>query len=511
MTEELGASPPKASTERGGNIVRGITSLTAQNVGTSALAFAFLAVLLRLLPNIEYGVYSAVSIAVNFASVVSTLGLQYAAARYLSLAGKKGQSEVWIETRRILVLSLLITSGVTVAFEVLSLPLSIYFTRSSEWTYAFALGGFWSFSTSISLVLQGVLQGLKKYASLAKILLVSRFVMVVVTSAALVVWRNVSVSIIGWVIYSLIICAWIGSIVVRYFANHSEKVTYTLGYSQIMRYSFPLGIAGLLTVATSSADLIVVGGYLHSGPLGVYNTAVTISTVLTYVLVTPLVTAFLPEISSAQGQADLANGFRLAMRFAMLVILPASVFVALIPRQLLILFSGGGAYLAGSGPLQIISLFYVFLAVQTVIISLLQATGNTRQILVINALTTVVDLALSIQLVPHVGLMGAATARATTEIFGMAISIYAARRFVSKFDPKSFYLRALVCSLIPFFVIWGVSFFLPKTFIMIIPYSLAATVIFAVCLRALHVLTEEDRALVRHILPRRVSGLLRYL
>ena len=66
------------------HITRGIGSLTIQNVMTSALGFIFLAVLLRLLPNIDYGIYSAMSVSVGIAAIVAPMGLQYAAAKYLS-------------------------------------------------------------------------------------------------------------------------------------------------------------------------------------------------------------------------------------------------------------------------------------------------------------------------------------------------------------------------------------------------------------------------------------------
>jgi len=510
---EVGAGyyPESIPKTRESNIVRGITSLTAQNLGTSSLGFIFLGVLLRLLPGTQYGVYSAASISVGIATALSTLGLQYASARYLSILAVDNPTGVSIAARRIILLSLIVTSIVTFGFELVSAPLSIYFTKSVEWTYIFALSGLWVFTTSISLVLQGLLQGLKNYASLAKILFFSKLLMVFFSTLTLVVYRNVSIPIVGWIVYSVVICLWIGKLVSNAFSKKPVMMQHIPEYSQILKYSLPLGVSALLTIVASNADLLVVGGYLSSVTLGVYNTAVMISSVLTYVLVTPLVTALLPELSSALNASELSNGFRLALRFVMLAILPASLVVAAMPRQLLLLFSGGGAYLSGTEPLQIISLFYVFLAIQTVIFALLQATGSTREVFLINVVTTVVDLSISVTTVPHLGIMGAAIARDATAVLGMSVSIVAARRFIAKLDPSRFYLRALLCSLFPFFVIWTLSSYFSQGLLTIIPYSLIAALIFVASLRALRVLSGEDRALLRHVLPRSFNRILRYL
>ena len=70
--------------EQSKHITRGIGSLTLQNIGTSALGFIFLAVLLRLLPSVDYGIYSALSVSVGIVAVVAPMGLQYAAAKFLA-------------------------------------------------------------------------------------------------------------------------------------------------------------------------------------------------------------------------------------------------------------------------------------------------------------------------------------------------------------------------------------------------------------------------------------------
>ncbi len=353
--------------EQSRHITRGIGSLTFQNLGTSALGFVFLAVLLRLLPNIDYGVYSAVSVSVGIASVVAPMGLQLAAAKHLADVKNDGEEELRSRAKKIIILALLMSSFVAGGFIFFSPILSQYFTKSSAWSQAFVLGGLWLFSSSMGSVLQGTVQGLKKYASLAWMLFIARAAMVALTIVGLELYHNISVAFYAWIIYFSMLIFWSVRILIRSLPSNSgfgsQSTGSSLGYQKILRYSIPLGIAGIFFILTSDIDLVVVGGDMNPTSLGIYNTAVTIANVLTFVLIGPLITALLPEASSRiRNLCEISNGLRLAIRFVFLAILPASFLVAALAPQLLELFSGGTRYLAGSEPLQIIATLYVFLS-----------------------------------------------------------------------------------------------------------------------------------------------------
>ena len=487
------------------HITRGIGSLTFQNLGTSALGFVFLAVLLRLLPNVDYGVYSAVSISVGIASVIAPMGLQFAAAKYLADVRTDGEEELMSRAKKILILALVMSSLVSGGFVLIASSLSQYFTKSPEWSQAFVLGGLWLFSSSLSSVLQGTVQGLKKYASLAGMLFVARAAMVALTIIGLELYHNIFVSFYAWLVYFALIIFWSVRILVKNLPHNSDsrnKARPSLGYRAILKYSLPLGVAGIFFVLTSNADLVIVGGDLNSTSLGVYNTAVTISNVLTFVLITPLITALLPEASSRiHDLSEISNGLRLAIRFVILAVLPASFLVAALAPQLLELFSGGIRYLAGSEPLQIIAVFYVLLAIQIVIYSLLQATGNTFEVFLISAVTTVSIFGLSILLIPHFGLTGASMARSISAIVGMLTACYVARGFLKNLDSFGFYVKASLSAIIPFIVVWSLTRYVSSKAWTMLPYSLIGIAIFTACIFLLNVLSAEDKAFFYGALP----------
>jgi len=505
--------PSTSEVKKSRNITVGIGSLSIQNLVTSALGFVFLAVLLRLLPNVDYGVYSALSVSVGIVAVVAPMGLQYAAAKFLADVGDK--DELGSRARKIILLSILTTLVASVGFVLLARDLSLYFTKSTDWSGAFVIGGLWLFSSSLSSVIQGTIQGLKRYTSLAGMLLVARIVMVAFTVVGLELTHDIFVSFYAWIIYFGLLIFWSAKILRLDLSNGGLEPRVsenTLTYQDLLKYSLPLGIAGVFFVLTTNADLIIVGGDLTPTSLGVYNTVVTISNVLNFVLITPLVTALLPEASfRIRNPREISNGMRLAIRFVILSVLPASLLVAALSPQLLELFSGSARYQSGSEPLQIIAIFYVFFAIQYVIYSILQAKGSTFLVFVISAMSAVTIFGLSILLVPQFGLVGASVARSVSVIVGMIAAWYIARDFLRNLDGLRFYVKASISAAVPFAVLWGLTRFVSAKLWTIAPYTVIGSILFLVLLQGLHVLNDEDRAFISSALPSSLRGRILFL
>ena len=487
---------------RSPRITRGIGSLTIQNLATSALGFVFLAVLLRLLPNVDYGVYSAMAVMVGIGSVIAPMGLQYAAAKFLADVDDK--IELRSRTRKFIILSLVTSVAASVIFGLFASTLSVYFTKSPVWAEAFVIGALWLFTSSFSSVVQGAVQGLKQYTSLAGMLFVARVVMVALTILGLELTHNLYVSFYSWIIYFVMLILWSARILLVQLPKSRVKTDShdSLTYLDLLKYFLPLGIAGIFFVLTTEGDLVVVGGDMNPASLGVYNTAVTISNVLNFVLITPLITALLPEASfRIRNNKEISNGLRLAIRFVSLSVLPASLLVAAVSPQLLELFSGGARYQSGSEPLQIIAVFYLFFAVQFVIYSILQAKGHTIQVFLISAVTAGTIFGFSILLVPHFGLLGASVARSISAVVGMAAACYVARDFLHNLDESRFYSKVLISAVVPFVIDWVLTNYVSSKAWTIVPYTVLGGAIFLALLYFLRVLSKEDKEFLYGSLP----------
>lgn len=498
-----------ASASRAKNIVSGIRSLTIQNLVNSVVGFFFLGTLLRFLSPSDYGLYSAVSLVVGIGSSVASFGLQSAATRFVAMmAHNEGESRVI--SRSIVELSLMITSACTIVFILLSPALSLYFTKSTDSSWIFAMGGAWLFSITISGIFQGLVQGMKKYHSLALILMVSNLVMVCVTVIGLLEFHSVIVPIVAWTIYGALICFWSLEITKNNLMPASSSLTHRRTFKQALTYSIPLAFAGILTIATNAADPMVVGGLLNETRLGAYNLAISISGGLGAILFAPLNTAFFPESSSsATDHRELSVGLRLAFRYSLLALVPVSFAVAALSKQLINLFSGGGAsYVTANLPLQLMSCFFVFIAMQGIPTSLMLSIGKTTQVLMVGIVTVVLNLALSILLVPGYGLLGATTSRILVDIAGFLLSVYLTRKYLSGVADNRFYGKVLVSSFIMLVVLLMLTTFVSSRVVTLIPYALIGGAVLILCIRGFGLLNEEDKRYLEHAVPPKLAKLI---
>ena len=503
MTSDAGI--PQA--DRARNIVQGLGSLTVQNLASALLGVVFQITLIRLLSHTQYGVYSGLIVVVTIAGTVATLGLNQAVARYLAFLQRNDEATSWVAARKILYLTFMLTTVVTGVYSAITPELSLYFSKTTHFSGAFLLAGVWLFLTPISGVCQGIMQGLRKYTLLAKMLFVPRVVMVVFAIGLVFFYRSVDVAITAWVIYSVIIAAWALELSGRKLLTSKGEFR----YSTILKYTYPLGIAATITIIASSADLVVVAGYLNPISLGVYNVAVTISAVLTTLFVTPLITTLLPELSSSAKEDEISNGMRLAFRFILLGVLPGSLLFAAVSKQLIDFFSGGGVYLTGSSSLELIAIFYFFYGIQSIFVVMFQAIGKTMYAMLVGLVTAATDIGVSVVLVPKIGLVGAASAKVTVGVVGAMLALYLGRSFLKKLGKPNFYAKSFVAAVIPFSITYALSYYVSIRLVTLIPYSVMFVTVFLLCVKQFKLLTDEDRVFITHLLPRFLHRFIGYL
>jgi O-antigen/teichoic acid export membrane protein len=488
------------------NVSLGLGSLAAQNIITSILAFVFIGALLRLTSPKDFTAYSSVSVSVLVAISVSTFALQYAAARYVALFLKDDEEKAWAFGKAILVLSVAFSVAGTIVFDLISPELSMYFMRNTQWTFLFILGGLWLVSYSLSSILQGIIQGMKKYVFLARIITISRVAMLGFAIATLELYHNVDFAIISWVIYYIILIIW----PLRKIAPQIFRKSSTSYYTIVLKYCAPLAIAAILGIVSTSGDSVVIGGYTTS--LGPYNAAIQISATLYLIVITPLITALLPEAaSSSESSIQISNVLRLAVRFLILGLLPVSLLMAALSPQLLALFSGGGTYLSATGVLEIVSVTYVFYGMQLMIYSLLLAVGRTIQALITVIAAAAADVGFALLLVPNFGMEGGAISRVLESLIGMLISIYFARKYFGKLDTLKFYAKGIAASAALFAIVFSLTTFVGNGTISLIPYSIIGVVLFLFLIKTTHILNDEDRGFISHALPSSLKRFLRYL
>ena len=494
--------------DRAKNIVRGFGFLSVQGVLSALLGFVLLASLLRFLPSLAYGAYSALQVSIGITGTLSIFGVNAGVVWFLAPAAPSEGASGWGAAKASLYLTIVLSALASLVLVVAAPYLSDYFMKGPSWSWVFYLGALWLFTSSVATIFQGMLQAVRRYSLLAKVLLASRVVSVAFAVIAVVVYQSLAAAILSWAVYSVLITAVALATLWRpLFASSSGHQ-----YGRVLRYAAPLGLAGVIGALASNADIVVVGGYLDPISLGVYNATVVISSVISSLFVGPLSIALFAEAAFSSGTpSQVSRGVSLALRFLLLTVLPASLFAAAVAPQLFFLFSGGGSFAEGIPFLELITLFYLFLAIQTIASYVLQGVGRTRAVLVIGLITALGEIGLSVSLVPVLGLAGAAMSRVTVFTVGCAVSLYFVRSYLKGAVNLGFLAKATASGAVPGVVVFALSSMISSRVLTLIPYTLLGLLLFFGCARVLKLFSDEDRSFVAHLLPARLDWVIRFL
>ena len=179
--------------------------------------------------------------------------------------------------------------------------------------------------------------------------------------------------------------------------------------------------------------------------------------------------------------------------------------------QLFCLFSGGGGFGRGIPFLELIFVFYLFLAVQSIASYVLQGVGRTRAVLAIGLITALGEIVLSVTLVPVLGLAGAAISRVTIFTVGCAVSLYFIRPYLKGVTDLGFLAKALVSAGVPAVVVYALSLVVASRVLTLLPYTILGLLLFFGCARVLKLFSDEDKTFATHLLPARVQWVIRLL
>lgn len=202
----------------------------------------------------------------------------------------------------------------------------------------------------------------------------------------------------------------------RFSRPKKEQIYEIAGY---LKYAW---LGGVRNVSYAWMDTLVLGLFVSSSLVGIYEISWMISTVLS-VAGTSISRTVFPEISdlSAGGEIeDISRLVTLSVSFAGLLLIPGLVGGMIIGDTILLLY--GKEFVAGGVVLLILILARLCYAYQQQFITALNAIDRPDLTFRISAAFTVVNIGLNFALVSTIGWIGAAIATATSAGIGLILS-----------------------------------------------------------------------------------------
>ena len=218
----------------------------------------------------------------------------------------------------------------------------------------------------------------------------------------------------------------------------------------LLKYGAPRAPAALLSQALFYTDLAVLLHYLPDGdPRGsVYAASIRVAQALVLFL-TAVSYMFSPFVADLyeRGLRDRLNAlFKQITRWTLGGTIPLLLLFMIAPASVLKVF--GGTYDAGSSWLRLLLIGQIVNVSVGAAGFVLIMVGRTGWDLLVYALAFLLDLAVAIVLVPHLGPAGAAIAQACALVFSNAVRLWLVWRFVKIQPYDRYYARLLIPALI---------------------------------------------------------------
>jgi O-antigen/teichoic acid export membrane protein len=372
--------------------------LIANAVFTTGLGFFFWMVVARFYTPYEVGVASAIISAVYFLSLLSTLGLDVAIIRFLP----KSQKPVELINSCLTLNGLiaLVVGGIFIAGLSLWSPALVFVRENAVFILAFLLFAFgWTLSGTIGSIF---IAKRRAEFNLAKNIIIS--LLKIPLPILLVLFFHAFGIVSSWGIAAGIAVA----ICLFFFlprVQDSYKPVPNLNLNivkNIWKYSMGNYFASILASTPSFILPIMIVNLLSGEQNAYFYVAWTIASI----------TFSIPSAASqslfAEGshfEDELRINTNKAIRFALVLLVPAIILLVVLGKWLLLLF--GASYSSNALTLLwILGSSSIFVGMNSIYFTILLVRHRIRELLVLRGLTTLVVLVASVLIMPAMGIVG---------------------------------------------------------------------------------------------------------
>lgn len=214
-------------------------------------------------------------------------------------------------------------------------------------------------------------------------------------------------------------------------------------------FSVPVVITGLAELALYDMGTLVIGVYMASDFVGYFNVSSTVAR-FPLIISMAVATSVLPATAEAMSlnNHDLLKTYVLqSYRYVSFVVVPLCVGTIVFAIPIISLLFGS-AYIPGSVALQILAAGMLFFTLYTISSSIAQGLGKPRLPMYVLIGGTLIDLVLSILLVPPLGINGAAIATTIAALFIMSVLMWKTLKLARVSLPVGEFGRIIIASIV---------------------------------------------------------------
>ena len=265
-------------------------------------------------------------------------------------------------------------------------------------------------------------------------------------------------------------------------------------HRELLEFSLPLMLSSGMVLVIGQTDTFLLGTFLTSGDVGVYNAAFNLQEIGFFFLypVSFLLPPVLTRLQAEDESGDIRRTYRIATKWMTLPTVPLFLLVFLFPA-VVINVSFGQEFVAGETALRVLVLAPLVSVLLGANGRALVALGHNKVNMYVNTATAGLNVALNPALIPPFGILGAAIASAGSFVFRDAVYtvVLYRRHGVVPFS------AALVKPVLSVALISPIGYYLfvslfPVRFLTVTAVGLLFLVVYAVLLLRLGAVEDED-------------------
>jgi O-antigen/teichoic acid export membrane protein len=404
------AQPPKKHTRNAIATAKGGGIIASGQLFAYGMRFLLAYLLARALGADQYGLYTiALSTATVIASV-SVFGLHTAMVRYVAVySKKKSDDELWGLLQFGTGVTLLISTALAIGFFALSYVVADRIYHRPELAPLLQVMAVAVPFMAMGTLFNGATDGFKKmhYAVIAQNMVQTVVRLVLIGIMFLIGMKAIhAVAIFG--------LSNVATVVLFLFFLHKEfPLNRSLRHvkhnrREILSFSIPVWISGLLRTFRSNIQILLLGSYYTAAGVGIFNVVGRINLVgrMAFNSIGASARPIIAEIDDESDRDQLADIYQTTGRWAFTVNLPVFLVLMLFSEGILAIF--GADFIAGATAMRILAVAELVDALTGICGVIIDMTGQTRLKVTNSTVQLALAIGVNILLIPRFGLLGAA-------------------------------------------------------------------------------------------------------
>ena len=454
-----------------------------------------------------YGIFVLAVIAINLITSIVSLGLPGGLLRYAAVyRGKKELDKI----KHIFKFTAIITVITSVLFAIVvyyfSDFIAINIFHNSDLSYYlkwFSITIPLSVLASVYLSIMLAYEKANWYSFIRNILVNVVQVAVLVLLIYLGLKKNAIIlsfvfGVIVMLITSYYVCRKkIPEVFNKYVLTKSDKRTVNIN---LINYSYPLILSGVVMFFFTSIDSFVIGYFLDVKMVGIYNAAIPLATLLS-IVPSLFISLFFPLITkeyAVNNMSLIKETSKQVGKWIFLLNLPLLIIMILFPGAIINLFWGPD-YLAATNSLRILSIGTFIFSIFLVSDNLISMAGRSKISLFNISLGALLNFFLDIILIKPYGITGVAFGTLIVYIVWSIITMLQARSLTKIIPLKMKMIPILLVSLIPTAILYLVKDMLKMNKIILVLLGIGFFIVYAILIIITGLLDENDKMIIKTI------------